>query len=404
MAMGDRCVETACFVFTPYIILTYIPCLNHTTMKTYHFLLTIALSLAILGCTTQAQESVKQREARSVAAAKVALLDYQPTVFATGPLAAAEEAKLSFKTGGIVARVLVQEGQKVRKGQLLAELRLDEIQAQTEQANLGEEQARITLDNAKLALQLAERDLRNAQGLYQDSVATLEQLENAEVQRDNARNQLEAAEKGLAFRQQGQEVARFNLQYSKIIAPANGTILRQFAEANELVGPGSPVFLFGSRQQAQVLRVAVTDKDVVHLQLGDKAQIKFDAYPGESFAGFVRQIAASADAFSGTYAIEIELERSSKSLLNGFIGSATIATSEQREVLSVPIDALLSADGQEGQLMMVKNGKAEVRSVAIDQIYNEQLLVKSGVEPNETVIVAGASYLEPGDSVKAVFD
>ena len=95
-------------------------------------ILAIAVLAAIItACTTQAQNQAKTSEPKEVAAQEARAVEYQNTVFATGPLAAAEEAKLSFKTGGIIAQVLVREGQKVRKGQLLAKLTLDEIQAAT---------------------------------------------------------------------------------------------------------------------------------------------------------------------------------------------------------------------------------------------------------------------------------
>lgn len=366
-----------------------------------NILLFLALAVFISACTTQAQNRQPTADAKKVEAIAATQINYQPTVFATGPLAAATEAKLSFKTGGIIARVLVREGQKVRKGQLLAELRLDEIQAQQQQANLGEDQAAITLDNARLALQLAERDYRNVAGLYADSVATLEQLENVEVQLNNAKNQLVAAEKGLAFRQQGVEVAQFNLRYSSIVAPADGTILRQFAEVNELVGPGNPIFLFGSRQDAQVLRVAVTDKDIIHLEIGDTAIVQFDAYPAVEFEGAVRELAGTSDPFTGTYAVEVELVPSPHQLVNGFIGSVTIQTQGRQNLISIPVNSLLKADGSQGQVMTITDGQAQLRKIAIQQLAKNQLLVRSGLQVGEMVITAGASYLEEGERVEA---
>lgn len=361
----------------------------------------LALAVLISACTTQAQSRQPTADAKKVIAATATQINYQPTVFATGPLAAAAEAKLSFKTGGIIAKVLVREGQQVRKGQLLAELRLDEIQAQQQQASLGEDQAAIALENARLALQLAERDYRNVSGLYADSVATLEQLENVEVQLNNAKNQLAAAEKGLAFRQQGVEVAQFNLRYSSIVAPSDGIILRQFAETNELVGPGNPVFLFGSRQEAQVLKVAVTDKDIIHLNLGDSATIQFDAYPEVSFLGFVRELAGTSDPFTGTYAVEIELAPQSRQLVNGFIGSVTIQTQQRQSLISIPVDGLLKADGAIGQVMVIDQGQARLREINIHQLQQNQLLLRQGLNAGEMVITAGASYIEEGDRVEA---
>ena len=101
------------------------------------------------------------------------------------------------------------------------------------------------VNNASLALKIAERDYKNVSALFADSVATLEQLENVEVQVQNAKNQVEAAQKGLAFNEQNMEVANFNLKHSKIIAPSSGVILKKLAESNEVTAPGTPYYFTG---------------------------------------------------------------------------------------------------------------------------------------------------------------
>lgn len=344
-------------------------------------------------------EKTNEAAPRMVETVQVRPSLYRQTVFAAGKLAAKEESKLSFKTGGIVKKIYVNEGQNVRKGQVLAELTLDEIQAQTQQANLGRQQAEISIDNAKLALKLAERDYQNALGLYQDSVATLEQLQNAEVQLDNARNQLEAAQKGLAFNEQNVEVAQFNLRFSKIVAPSNGTILKKLAEPNELVGPGTPVFFFGSREKAQVIKVNITDKDVIHVQIGDSARVAFDAYPGVEFQGLVQEVASMADPYTSTYEVEIEVLPQGKRLLSGFIGTVDVLTETQKKIFRLPVDALLSASGEEGTVFLFDNDQALKTQIHIYQMEGDELLVTDGLKSGDKVITSGVGYLENGQRV-----
>lgn len=346
-----------------------------------------------------APADAEKQPVKTVETVTIENAQYRETIFATGQLSSQEEIKLSFKTGGIIKRIHVREGQTVRKGQLLAELDLQEIRAQTQQASLGEEQARITIENAKLALQLAERDYKNTLGLYQDSVATLEQLENVEVQLDNAKNQLEAAQKNLAFNQQNVKVADFNLEHSRIIAPSSGIILKKVAEPNELVGPGTPVFLFGSKDKAQVIKVNVTDKDVIHVDLDDEATIEFDAYPKVPFKGSVREIASMADPYTNTYEVEIEVNPEGKRLLSGFIGTVHIYTDEENAVLQLPIDALISAEKDQGNVFIVKNGKAVKTNVEIFKIKDNNLLIHEGLQVGDEVIISGVGYLEHDDSV-----
>jgi len=350
------------------------------------------------------EDAATQPAARVVGTVAVRSISFQETIFASGRLASKEEMRLSFKTGGIIRQIHVREGQPVRKGQLLAELDLDEIRARTEQVRLGRTQANIGIDNAELAVRLAERDYQNVQGLYRDSVATLVQLQNAEIALDNARNQLEAAKTGLSVSDQQLTVAHFNLTHSRIIAPAAGVILRKLAEPNELVGAGAPVLLFGSREKAQVINVHLTDKDIIHVRLGDEASISFDAYPEHRFRGVVRELAGMAAPFTGTYEVEIEVFPGDKALFNGFIGSVHLRAGETRQLLQVPIDALISADERTGQVFTVRDSLARQTAVTIDRIRDGHLLIEAGLRAGDAVIVGGAGYLEDGQPVQPVTD
>ncbi len=338
-------------------------------------------------------------DVKSVETARAERAEDRHTVFATGQLAAKEEANLSFKTGGIIQRILVQEGQPVRRGQLLAELDLDEIRAQSQQARLGETQAEVQLNNARLAYEKAQRDFANTRGLYEDSVATEEQFKDALTLLNNTRNQVEAAEAALAFAGQSTEVADFNLRYSRITAPSDGLILRKLAEVNELAGPGKAVFLFGSREKAQVVRVNITDKDIIYIDLGDSAEVRFDAYPGQVFRGVVRERASKADPFTNTFEVEVEVFPEGRKLFSGFIGQVRILTDRRQAVIRIPLNALISADGDRGTVYVEKNGRVQKRVVHILRLDEEQLLLRDGLEPGEAVVVKGGSYLEDKDSI-----
>ncbi len=372
-------------------------------MKSFKYILLPLLTFGLFACGGNEESATETHTAapiaRKVETAKVEKIDHQETIFATGTLSSREEVKLSFKTGGVIQAIYVREGQNVQKGQVLAKLDLEEIQAQVQQADIGKDQANINVENAKLALQLAERDYKNAQGLYQDSVATLEQLQNAEVQLNNARNQLEAAKKGLAFSEQNVEVANFNLKYSTIVAPTSGTILKKLAEVNELVGTGTPVIYFGSKDKAQVIRVNITDKDIIHIDLEDRAEVQFDAYPQHKFEGIVREIASTADPYTNTYEVEIEVLPEGKKLLSGFIGRVNIFTDAGESLLRVPVDALYSANGQLGEVFIIHNGKASKTSISIIKMEGDYLLVNKGLTPDDEVIVSGVGYLEADQPV-----
>ncbi len=331
----------------------------------------VPLAVAASGCARGRAEAPTVDEPISVRTAPVSIERFAPPVSATGVLGPKEEITLSFKIGGVIARVLVDEGRTVRAGDTLAALDLREIDAGVARARSADEKA--------------ERDLARARRLYADSVATLEQLQNAQTGLDVARAELEAA--------------TFNRRYAVIVAPSAGVILRRAAEAGELVQPGAPIVTLGSRARGVVMRAGLADRDVVRLQRGDRAEVHFDALPGRTFDGSVTEIAAAADPATGTYRAEVTLPGAG-SLASGLVGQMEIRPVALRAMTLVPVDALLEADGAHATVFTLSaDGRHAVRlTVTIVALAGDRVAV-SGLDGVRLVITDGAAYLDDGDAV-----
>ena len=336
---------------------------------------------------------------KRVQIAEVKSIPYDNRVYTIGKVASKQETKLSFKTGGVIQKIFVNEGQTVRAGALLAELDMEEMNAKVQQAVVGKSQAAIQLKSAEVLVEKLERDFAAVKALYADKVATLTELKDTKTALDNARIQVEAARSGMAFSEENQKIANYNRRLSKIVAPSSGIILKRLAESSEIVGPGSPVFLFGSSNEALVLRASVTDKDIVNIDLNNQAEIKFDAYPGQVFKGTVTEIAGISDPYTGTYELEISLPRTKEKLLSGFIGEASIQSKNKGSTLAIPIDAMISANGSRARVYVVENGIVRSKSILIGSVQDEDLIVLDGLEEGEQVITKGANYVSPNDSV-----
>jgi len=295
-------------------------------------------------------------------------------VTATGVIALRDEIALSFKIGGVVSQVLAREGESVRTGQLLATLDLREIDAQ--------------VAKAQSAATKAERDLARVSRLQADSVATRQQLEDASTAAEVARADL--------------QTAMVNRQYARIIAPASGVVLRRAAEPGELVSVGSPVLTLGSRSSGTVARVALPDRDVVRVRLGDRAVVRIDAKPGEVLSGRVRQIAAASDPRTGTYVVEIAVDRPG-GLSSGMIGRVEIVAHGAERLRTVPIEALLEADGDRATLFALgPDGKAKRVSVEVAFVRGEQAAVRGALAGVRRVVTDGAAYLDDGAAVRVM--
>lgn len=293
-------------------------------------------------------------------------------IYGSGMLYSKKQMRLSFKTGGIVEKIAVKEGQNVRKGQMLAQLELDEIEAQVQQAQSGFEKA--------------QRDYDRGKKLYADSVVTLEQMQNIETQLTVAKSNL--------------QIAEFNLEYSTIKAPADGRILKRFIEQNELVGPGTPVFYFGSGREEWLVRIGVSDRDIVRAQLGDPATVKFDAYPDITFPAEVTGVAQAADPQNGTFEVEIQLDSQGKRLAAGFVGQVIITPQKSQKHQLVPIVSLVNARGNEASVFSVQENRAVKTSIITGAIIDDRIIILTGIDKIEKVVTAGAAYLRAGDKVE----
>jgi len=338
----------------------------------------ILLSISMLfwmNCSSKA-DNVQKEEIIRVKTAKVQQKAISKPITTSGRLFSKAEMKLSFKVGGIIKNIFVDEGQKVKKGQKLAGLDLVEIKAQVNQA--------------RSALEKAKRDLDRVKRLYTSSAVTLEQVQNAETGFDIARANL--------------NVAEFNLQHSIIYAPTNGKILKRFAEVNELVSPGLPMFYFGSSGREWIVRVGVTDKEIIQIQIGDSASVTFDSYPDIKFPAQISEIAETTDPMSGTFEVELNVSQGKYKLVSGFVAKVTIFPSIKQNYKIIPIEALVEGEGKNGFVYILSDTQNQVKKkpIEIAMIVEKEIAVAAGLKNIDRVVTEGAAYLKEGSIVEIV--
>jgi membrane fusion protein, multidrug efflux system len=308
-----------------------------------------------------------------VRTAPVVLASLEEPIVGTGIIASHDEFPLAFKIGGVVAAVHVREGDVVRAGQTLAQLDLREIDAQ--------------VTRARSAAAKAERDHARVQALHADSLAPLAQLQDAATALELARADL--------------QTASVNRRYATVVAPSAGRVLRRSAESGQTLAAGAPVLTIGGSTGGTLLRVGLADRDVVRVRVGNAATVRLDAYPGRVLTGRVRQIAGAATPGTGTYAVEIALD-DAEGLTAGMIGSTTIAAAGKGSLPTVPVDALLEADGDRASVFVVAGDRVRRRVVRVATIQGDRVAVRDGLDGASSVVVTGASYLTDGAAVKVL--
>lgn len=342
-------------------------------MRPVHLFAVIASSIAIAGCDTTA-DSQAPPEPTPVSIAQAFEGPAAPAIRTNGLLANKDEIRLSFKVGGVVKRVAVQEGERVRRGQRIAEIEQTEVNAQVEQAQQMADKA--------------QRDVERGERLYADKVISLEQLEDMRTQAAVAKAALESAV--------------FNFDYAAIIAPRDGTVLRRLVEERELVQPGSPVLVLGIEEKGYVVKAGLADREVVQVKLGDEAEIRLDAHPNAVFRGKVSERASAADAATGMFPIEIALDPTSLPLASGLVAKIdlTPASANASKLVYVPVGAIVEGDGRRASVFVLEGTHARRKEVEVAFIDNAGVALTSGIDAGATVITDGALYIDDGELVE----
>jgi RND family efflux transporter MFP subunit len=351
-------------------------------------LLIAPAALLLYSCGTPASGKTTARAETDTIPVQVMTLDGSGTatdgIAVSGQFTTDDETQLAFKTGGVIHSILVKEGDRIHAGQLLATLDLTEINTQVQQAQLG-------LDKAR-------RDFQRVQNLYKDSVATLEQLQNAQTALDVAGQQVNAI--------------RFNQNYSEIRAGEDGFVLRKLANPGQVVSPGTPVLeTNGAGSKGWLLRVGLSDRQWAQIRLGDKARLETGALPGQTLSGTVSRKSEGVDPQTGTFAADIRVDAGGSrtggehaALAAGLFGKGVIQPAVRptgNGTWAIPYQALLDGDGSSGYVFVTGDGhtahKIRVRLSGMDK---DRVIISDGLQNARALIVSGSAYLTDSSPIR----
>lgn len=334
----------------------------------------LAIAVSLFACGKKEVSQTKIDETVAVRLAPVETVVMQRSILASGVVASASEARLGFKIGGIIEKIYVEEGQNVAQGQILARLNMTEIAAQVAQSQEG--------------FSKAERDLGRVRNLYADSVATKEQLQNAQT--------------AFSVAQQNTKIATFNQSFAEIRASMTGKVVKKIMNEGEVVGAGTPVFfVVANTANDWVVNVGLADRDWARVRIGDKAKISLDAYPDQTFEGKITQLAETADPQTGTFEAEIRLvPPQGVKLATGLLAAVELMPVQEKAQTVIPLAALVESNGKNGVVYTLDNQQV-VQKITIKVAYlaGEKIVVDQGLENVKTVVTAGSPYLSAGQKV-----
>lgn len=327
--------------------------------------LACALTLAACGRkhAPTGNEGLPQADVRVAAVTNKARTGNEEVVGTVRPkLQAVIEAKVS----GRIETLAVAPGQKVKAGELLAQLDAREIQAK--------------LDQARAVRDQATRELDRARKLFEQKITS-----QAEFDAVQSRERVAA---GAAVE------AESALGYSKIVAPFDGVVTRKLADVGDLAAPGKPIV---EMEDPGALRfeAGVPEALIADIKVGDKLAVRVSSMPAD-LQGVVVEIAPTADAATRTYLVKLDLPPA-ESLRSGQFGRVIVPTGKT-DAVWVPASAVV-VRGQMETVFVAVDQHAQLRLVRTGKRTPSEVELLAGISSGENVIVEGAAQLHDGQRI-----
>jgi len=326
-----------------------------------------------------------------------------PVLAASGYLVARRKAVVSAKIQGRLAELRVEEGSRVREGQLIARLESSDYEAQVRRAA-------ASLERAQADLAENERQARVARGLAAEKITSQDSLDAAESRVRLAQAALSQARADLSY-------AEAQLANTRILAPFTGTVVKKMAEVGESVAPIPPGVNLSTSSGAVValadldtleVEVDVSESNVARLLPDQPAEVTVEAFPDRKYRAVLRQVIPTADRTKATVQVKVTIldkdaqlrpEMSAKVQFLEPKRETAASSVVAAPVVTVPAGAVAQRDGKP-VVFEVAGGHARQLGIVAGPERQGQVVVKEGLRGTETLVVRPPDTLKDGDAVR----
>lgn len=350
------------------------------------------LFLSFAACRQPAADEGKKDESFGAAPVKVFKVQRQKIsekLFYTGVIEAWNKINLTPDIGGKIARIHVEEGDRVEKGQLLAELDTRAV--------------RLQLDQAQAALAVAEANYNDAQ----KNMERMERLKKEDAASDQQYEKVklayEAADAQLKQARAAVNLARYSLDVSLMKAPFSGVVASKNAEVGDVINPmmggfsptsGVLTLMDFSRVK---IEIDATQQDVARIKKGQSAQLKVTALPNRIFQGRVSMVNITADPVSKKFRVEVNVDNPDLALRPNTFGEVSLEVSTHEHALVIPQKAVL----ENKYVFRVKNDNTVERvELNLGLQNSDRIEVINGLKEGDLVVVEGNFGLEDGTQIE----
>jgi membrane fusion protein (multidrug efflux system) len=332
-----------------------------------------------LGCTKN-EAKVTEEKVMNVKVLAAEMKSFRPFVETIGTLKPNEEVIVSSEVDGIVKNLRVNEGSPVSKGMVLVEINETDYRLEVNRADAALRQSEASLANAKL-------EYERKATLYKEELVTKQQFDDISARMALADGELDRAKASLSL-------AKEKLSKTKIYSPLGGIVREKRLTKGDYVRNGSQL-LWIVQTDPLKLSFTVPEKDMGKLKIGQDVLFKVDTYPDTEFKGRLGTIYPSLEEKTRTLQVEALVPNHDNRLKPGLFAKVTLYTGQARDIVVVPITAVLYEDSRV-KVFIAEGERAKERPVKIGTKYGEYLEIVEGLKKGEMVVVAGQNNLAEG--------
>lgn len=290
----------------------------------------------------------------------------------TANLSAEAEAEVISKASGVILEILVEEGDRVKAGQVLARLESD--------------RQRLSLKQSEANLRKLESDFKRQREMFERKLIPQDAFERARYDLDTQRATY--------------DIAKLELSYTEIRAPIDGVVSRRSVKLGNLVQPNQSLFKIDDFDPLEAF-INVPEREMRLIAAGQPVQMLVDALPEAVFTGSVDRVSPVVDATTGTFRVVAQFRDESGRLRSGMFGRVRIVYDQRADALVVPRAALVG-DVADASLYVIEDDTAKRRKVRLGYTDGGQVEVIEGVSEGEQVVTLGQAALRDGAKVQVI--
>lgn len=355
--------------------------------------LVLALSLALAACggnqdqkdstegdqQAQAKDVPKDKDGKPIEIVKVPVEVAKASRSAvtaafqgTANLVPEAEADVVTKTSGVVLQIMVEEGDRVQAGQVLARLDSD--------------RQRLALKQSEANLRKLENDFKRQEELIGRKLISQDVFDRSRYDLDTQRASY--------------EIAKLELSYAEIRAPIGGVVSKRMVKVGNLIQLNQPLFKIDDFDPLEAM-INVPEREMRLIQAAQPVQMLVDALPGAVFTGSVARVSPVVDASTGTFRVVAQFKDDSGQLRSGMFGRVRIVYDQRADALVVPRSALVG-DDKDASVFVVESDVAKRRKIKLGYADGGQVEVVDGIAEGEQVVTLGQAALRDGAKVQVI--